>query len=304
MLLCYENMNAQEKEIPENTNTIAFVSDTQSPMWIEKVFLRSDSNTKATELVFNDIVNTKPNALFILGDVVSLGYSESKWSTVDEYLYKVRGNGTPVYAVLGNHELMQRPAAGEKKFQIRFPDHRRTGYVEIVDSIAIILLNSNFSSMSREEITKQESWLKDTLVDLDSSGAIRAIIFGCHHPPYTNSKLVKSSEPVQKYFVEPYLASKKSKLFITGHSHAFEYFRKKDKDFIIIGGGGGLNHPMDTSSKKIENVNTEYHPHFHYLTVQIKTDELIVVSHELQGSPFKGFDEGYTIKIPLKEDSK
>ena len=299
LLNCKEEMMGQDKPY---SNTIVFASDTQSPLWIEKVFLKTDHNTKATELVFNDIIELKPLALFLLGDVVSLGYSENKWKPVDEYLRAARKEGIPIYGVLGNHELMQRPMTGEAKFQIRFPDHKRTGYVQTFDSIAVVLLNSNFGSLSIEDIKRQNVWLKDTLKMLDNSESIIAIIIGCHHPPYTNSKLVKSSSSVQNYFVEPFLASKKAKLFITGHSHAFEYFKKKGKDFIIIGGGGGLNHPLKNSSEEMNDVSATYKPHFHYLTVAISTDDLIVVSHELQGSPFKGFEIGYSIKIPLKSE--
>ena len=283
------------------SNMLVFASDTQAPLWIEKVFLKSDNNTKATELVFKDIIRLKPLAFFLLGDVVSLGYSENKWKPVDAYIKAARSEGIPIYGVLGNHELMQRPIAGEAKFQIRFPDHKRTGYVQVFDSIAVVLLNSNFNSLSPDEIKEQNKWLKDTVAVLDSSDSVKAIIFGCHHPPYTNSKLVKSSSLVQNYFVEPFLASKKAKLFITGHSHAFEYFKKKGKDFIIIGGGGGLNHPLSNSADRLEDVSAEYKPHFHYLSVEILNEELVVVSHELQGSPFKGFEIGYSIKIPLKE---
>ena len=296
--LHFPMVKAQDKPY---SNMLVFASDTQAPLWIEKVFLKSDNNTKATELVFKDIIRLKPLAFFLLGDVVSLGYSENKWKPVDAYIKAARSEGIPIYGVLGNHELMQRPIAGEAKFQIRFPDHKRTGYVQVFDSIAVVLLNSNFNSLSPDEIKEQNKWLKDTVAVLDSSDSVKAIIFGCHHPPYTNSKLVKSSSLVQNYFVEPFLASKKAKLFITGHSHAFEYFKKKGKDFIIIGGGGGLNHPLSNSADRLEDVSAEYKPHFHYLSVEILNEELVVVSHELQGSPFKGFEIGYSIKIPLKE---
>jgi hypothetical protein len=36
-------------------------------------------------------------------------------------------------------------------FQQRFPNHNRTGFVEIVDSVAVVLLNSNFNTLSKAE---------------------------------------------------------------------------------------------------------------------------------------------------------
>ena len=61
---------------PRHPREIVFVSDTQAPMWEEKIFLRSNQNEKATGLIFDDITRENPLALFILGDVVSLGYKE------------------------------------------------------------------------------------------------------------------------------------------------------------------------------------------------------------------------------------
>src|SRR5712671_6041989 len=95
------NTKAQQTGIPIEKSTnreIAFVSDTQTPIWIESVFLRNNHNARATGIIFNEIIREEPQALFILGDVVSLGYSNRKWNAVDEYLSTVRDKGTPVYA--------------------------------------------------------------------------------------------------------------------------------------------------------------------------------------------------------------
>lgn len=280
-------------------NTIAFASDTQAPMWIESVFLKDRQNRRATGLVFDEIIRTHPLGLFIFGDVVSLGHSDKAWKTVDVYLKNMRDAGIPVYATLGNHELMQKPGKGMANFQRRFPEHKPTGYLQVVDSVAIIMLNSNFGSLTKAQIEKQQQWLKDTLNALDSNKAILAIIMGCHHPPYTNSKLVKSSTPVQEQFVKPFLASRKAKLFITGHSHAFEYFKTGGKDFLIIGGGGGLHHPLNTGKDKLDDQSLMYKPFFHYLTVSIRPHELYVLSHQLR-EDFTGFEDGFSVKIPLK----
>lgn len=279
-------------------NSIAFASDTQAPLWIESVFLKVQQNQKATGLIFKDIISVHPLALFLLGDVVSLGYSQRKWAAVDEYLVDTRKAGIPVYAVMGNHELMQRPRSGEASFQRRFPEHVRTGYLQVVDSVAVIMLNSNFGSLSKAEVKQQQKWLRDTLQALDINPSILAVIVGCHHPPYTNSRLVQSSTPVQEQFVKPFLASKKCRLFITGHSHAFEYFKMQGKDFLIIGGGGGLHHPLKEGKNRLEDSSVLYKPMFHYLTISIMPGELLVKSHRLRDD-FSGFEEGFTIRLTL-----
>ena len=104
-------------------NTIAFAADTQAPMFVEKLWLRTHNNRKATALLFEDVLNRKPAAFFLLGDLVNLGYSKRQWKPIDKYVETLRNNKIPVHAILGNHEVMGRPREGIRKFQERFPDH-------------------------------------------------------------------------------------------------------------------------------------------------------------------------------------
>src|ERR1700760_387513 len=48
---------------------IAFTSDTQQPMWEEKLIRKSNHNQKATEMIFKDVQTVRASGLFILGDV-------------------------------------------------------------------------------------------------------------------------------------------------------------------------------------------------------------------------------------------
>ncbi|MES2733197.1 MAG: metallophosphoesterase [Bacteroidota bacterium] len=274
---------------------IAFTSDTQQPMWVEALFLHSNQNTRATDMVFDHILSRKPKALYLLGDVVSLGYRNRTWGRIDHCVNNCRINGIEVHALLGNHDVMGRAQKGESRFQKRFPDHIRTGYVSVTDSVAIVMLNSNFGTLSKVDLAKQQAWYEATLATLDSAATIQSIIVTCHHPPYSNSKLVGSSKSVQQRFVPAFLQSTKSSLFITGHSHAFEHFKKKGKSFLIIGGGGGLNHPLNTSVTKLEDAAADYKPMFHYLIVKRTHNKLLVTSYFLK-TDFSGFEKGYTFK--------
>ena len=163
---------------------------------------------------------------------------------------------------------MGKTRKGEANFQKRFPEHVRTGYVNVTDSVAVIMLNSNFGKLTQLDQKKQQTWYDSTLVALDADDKIKAVIVTCHHPPYSNSKLVGSSKTVQQRFVASFILAKKSSLFITGHSHAFEHFHVKGKDFVVIGGGGGLHHPLRTSLSMLQDKAADYKPMFHYLTLQ------------------------------------
>lgn len=275
---------------------VVFVSDTQAPMWVEKLVLGSNRNVEATDRVLTDIARRRPSSVFILGDVVTLGYKEKKWSRIDQFLDSCRKAGIPVRALLGNHDVMTRSRKGERLFQKRFPDHNRTGYFVVTDSVAVVLLNSNFSKLSEEDISHQQTWLTNTLQALDKDQRIVATIVACHHAPYSNSKIVGSSVPVQQHFVPPFLSSSKARLFITGHSHNYEKFRFQGKDFLIIGGGGGLSQPLSEKEGRFNDLSGTYKPPFHYLILQRSRNQLCLTSRYLK-EDFSGFEEGLSFSI-------
>ena len=291
---------------PVHINTeIAFASDTQAPLWIEEILSKTNNNKTATKMIFKDIIDRHPLSLFLLGDVVSLGSSNRAWRNMDTYLNKCHDMRIPVYSALGNHEVMgtrKMGKKGQKKFQSHFPEHSRTGFVEIIDSVAVILLNSNFSTLTKTEDEAQVDWYKNILIKLDRDSAVEYIITGCHHSPYSNSKIVGSSKAVQQKFVMPFMRSKKSLLFLSGHSHAFEHFKKNGKDFLVIGGGGGLHQPLDTGPGGLKDLSPEYKPMFHYLTARRENGHLLITSYKLRDD-FNGFMTGLIMNInPPQEE--
>jgi predicted phosphodiesterase len=281
---------------PADHQQLAFVSDTQDPMWVEKVYLKENHNTYATQLIFKEITALNPLALFNLGDVISLSAEEERWATMDKYLAACRQTGTKVYGVLGNHDVMYNPGEGMRNFQKRFPEHINTGYTEVVDSIAVVLLNSNFKELTKLQVTAQQDYLAERLAALDKDSSVRYVVVCCHHSPYSNSKIVGSSIPVQQQFVPLFMKSKKAKVFISGHSHNFEYFKHEGKDFLVIGGGGGLYQPLNTGPDKLPDLAPNYKPSFHYLKLKLMSDHLQIQSRRLK-EDFSGFEDGYTLNV-------
>lgn len=294
LLLAFSKVRSQSTE--GDTTELCFASDTQKPMWIETLFLKKDHNQEATQKLFEAVSQRRPGALFIMGDVVNLGYSNRQWKPMDAYLKTLRSQNIAVHAALGNHEVMGQAKKGMRKFQERFPEHSPTGYVQVKDSIAVVLLNSNFGKLSKEENGKQVAWYKQTLTELDANPAIHFVISGCHHSPFTNSKIVGANKEVQEKFVPLFMASKKSRLFITGHSHNYEHFKKGNKDFLVIGGGGGLHQPLRTGDGCDADLAVDYKPQFHYLTVKRIGDELKVCSVQLK-KDFSCFEGGQTMMV-------
>ena len=279
------------------TNEIAFVADTQAPLWMERLYLKSNHNTLATAMLFDDIVLRHPQRLFILGDVVALSYSNASWKKMDHYLQNCRQTGVSVFGCLGNHEYIGEPNQGVDNFQKRFAEHLKTGYIEVQDSIAMVLLNSNFSSMTAADTALQAHWYARVMDSLDHAAGVQYILVGCHHSPYSNSKIVGSSIAVQRNFVPIFSHTHKARLFLSGHSHNFEYFRHEGKDFLVVGGGGGLHQPLVSVEKRLPDMAAGYNPMFHYLTVKRNSDHLQILSHQLK-EDFSGFAEGLQFTIP------
>lgn len=291
LFLCCFDVSAQHK-----SPVLAFASDTQEPQWVEKLFLKADHNLEATEALFKDVSQRSPSALFLMGDVVSSGKKEKAWKNIDKYIGQSVKDSIPVYATLGNHDVMFNAKKGMVKFKKRFPEYEPTGFAVVVDSVAVVMLNSNFGAMSSADISKQNQWYQDKLKNLDTDPAVKVVIVGCHHSPYTNSRVVKPSLPVQQGFLPAFIASRKSILFISGHSHNYEQFKMQGKSFVVIGGGGGLHQGVKENSDVMNDVAFAYKPIFHYLEVTREGNKLNVLSRQMT-SDFSGFKDGLKFQV-------
>lgn len=284
----------------QDSAVIAFISDTQAPIWLEKLRLKSDDNENATGAIFSAI--SKENgvkALFHLGDITPMGSLEHNWNEMNVYFRKMKHADIPVYPAMGNHEYMLLPGRGRSLFFRYFPYLNSSWYVRTIGRTAVIILNSNFSHLDDHEISSQQKWLNETIKRLDSDTAIDAVIMAAHHSPYTNSTIVSPSEDVQKHFVPAYLKSRKARLFISGHAHAFEHFSMHGKDFLVIGGGGGLLQPLRMGSKRRYNdlspVKTERRM-FHYIICEQRQGRLHI-RVKMINPGYKSFNTVYEFSI-------
>ena len=257
---------------------IYFISDVQAPLPIEKMVLKAYKNEEARDILFADILLHHPINLLMLGDLTSRGSVEKAWRPLDDFMNSLKKIGTKVYAIPGNHEYMSRFSGSTNMFIQRFPKEWLSGYVVSIDSIAIVMLNSNFKSMADNELSKQLKWFNSTMISLDSDPAINAIIVCTHHSPFSNSKIVGSSEPVQKLIIPAFEKSQKSKLFISGHSHNLEYFNF-GKHFLVIGGGGGLTQPLTPriNSKHHDLLDQDLKPLYFYLIIEKDGNKLKLI---------------------------
>jgi 3',5'-cyclic AMP phosphodiesterase CpdA len=270
-------------------------------MALESFVAARNQNERATQMLFKDILNDSiVSCVFHFGDVTECSSKDASWLLVDGFLTNAIKRHLPVYAAIGNHDYMFSAKAGEAKFRQRFPAFQRTGYSVIIGDAAFVLLNSNFSELADSESKRQQAWYAATLDSLEQIPSIVTVFVGCHHPPFTNNTDVGASEKVLRQFVPPFLAHKKCKLFLSGHSHAIEHFKKENKDFIVLGGGGGLQHTLLVGSKQKEHdlfpVQTKKRM-FHYVRCSIASDSL-KISVRMIKEDFSGIYSAYGFSIP------
>jgi hypothetical protein len=232
-----------QAQVADSTR-IAVLSDSQDPTFAEPFVLKMHHNALAREMIYPDILNGGFRSVVHLGDMVSLGSSDDTWKSIDGFVDSLRSRGVAFNPIPGNHEYFVFPQSGIRNFESRFPAATTTGYLLRFASVAVVLVNSNLARLTAEELQHQAKWYREALHRLDADTSVKFVIVGTHHSPYTNSTIVSPSQEVDTAFVPGFLAARKTVLFLSGHAHAFEHYQRGGKDFLVIGGGGGLLQPL------------------------------------------------------------
>jgi hypothetical protein len=284
--------------------TFIFLSDTQKPMWFEKLFVKTHENEEATDILLHAIVaDSAVSSVFLFGDVTAMSSFDFYWTTIDSFLAQVRRNNVSVHATAGNHDYLLSAGKGEANFKKRFPDFKKTGYTIRKGTFALVLLNSNFGQLTPLEEQQQQTWYLHELQTLEQDSSINLVTVGCHHSPYSNSTIVGSSQQVRDKFVPPFLKSAKCRLFLSGHAHTFQHFKDTiaNKHFLVIGGGGGLLHTLKNgeSGKLLDQVHwdDEYRM-FHFVRAVVTADGLLLNVMMLT-EDLAGLRSVYEVFVPL-----
>ena len=136
---------AQEKYI--------FVSDTQEPLWVEKLFLKTNNNSQATDAIFRSILSTNNvGEVFHLGDLTALGSLSWEWKKIDKFTAELKKSGVSFNPLMGNHEYFIFAKGGKREFAKRFSLEKTKWYSVKRGDNGVILLNSNFAKLTKEEI--------------------------------------------------------------------------------------------------------------------------------------------------------
>jgi len=223
---------------PAATNMrIVLIGDLQRTGLVET--WRESNHAGRVELV-SQMRDERPHAAILLGDMVFWGSSVEDWQYFDQVTKPIHDLGIPVLPVLGNHEYYGSNTAAFSELKSRFSAlDTSSWYVNVLDSIAFVMLNTNIEELTDQELRQQRNWFVKTMKELDADSAVVATVVCGHHPVYTNSVVVSGDVTLKKHFVPTFLKSPKATYWFSGHAHTYERFLVSGKQFIVSGGGGG-----------------------------------------------------------------
>lgn len=266
------NNSAQDK----NVHSIILIGDTQRTSGLE---FWKEKNTDISKDLFQKIANEDPDFIIHLGDMVFDAGSSDSWKQFDYDAENVNNRKIPIYPVLGNHEYYGNNKTAKENIVSRFPFlNEKTWYSKRINNLGVVLLNSNFDELSKEQNLEQLKWYKSELEKFRKDSSINYILAACHHPPFTNSKVVSDDKNVLEKFVTPFMSAPKAQFFLSGHCHSYEHFIKQGKHFIVSGGGGGPRQELETSAASTRHDDIFKGPSlrdFHYCKLSFLNDNIL-----------------------------
>jgi 3',5'-cyclic AMP phosphodiesterase CpdA len=223
--------------IPTASGRFVILGDVQPTSRLE--FWR-ETNAEETRRIVAEIARRRPDFAVLLGDLVFRGSSARDWARFHELAAPLRKAKVPLFPILGNHEYWLSSRAALRNFFEEFPALAgRRWQMDRYGSLGLLFLDSNENELGRAAWKEQEAWLASALASLDEDTSVRGVLVFSHHPPYTNSTVTGDGVHVQRTFVPPFAAAKKTLALVSGHVHSFERFVRGGKTYLVAGGGGG-----------------------------------------------------------------
>jgi 3',5'-cyclic AMP phosphodiesterase CpdA len=263
-------------DIQATKNRFIIIGDTQRTSHWE--FWR-ERNDRERRLIVDEITRREPAFVIHLGDLTTRGCSEKHWHEFDDRHKEFRKKKIPYFPILGNHEFYGSDKKALQNYFERFPylDQRRW-YSFTWKNTAFILVDSNFSSLTKEQVGEQSRFFLSELEEFQKNTGIDFVIVCCHEPPFTNSRVIGPNKEVEVTFADPFIRFQKTRLFFSGHSHSYERFQKKNKFFIVSGGGGGPRHKVYIDPRRQLYQDLFSGPEirfFHFCEVENRNDSLV-----------------------------
>lgn len=283
-------------ELIVRKNRLAVIGDTQETALIERLVGLEQNAARRAPLIA-ELARRAPDAVLHLGDLVTYGSSPGHWRRWDELFARL--DGTPVLPAVGNHDRMVAPGLGHLQLVRRFPWLARTTWYEArYGGLACLVLDSNVGLRTAKHAA-QLQWLRERLRALEADAQVQAVIACWHHPPQTNSRLVRPTT-IARALAGELAAAPKAIAIFNGHCHAYEHFMVGRLHAFVSGGGGGPRHTLETRPRhrRAPDLFAGGAKRFmHFLVLEVSRDGLIV--EVVRMSDALGFDVADRVRVPF-----
>ena len=198
------------------------------------------------------------DALLILGDLV---YDEGDAALVDRVVLEpfapLLDAGAELVPVLGNHDI----ESGEGDEILAALGRRRPWYVERVDTVRVIALDSN-----QVDNQAQTEWLEAVLDEPQPPGTWTVVAM--HHPAYSAGQ--HGSEMAVRDAWGPLFAEAGVTLVLAGHDHDYQRSTPQDGVTYVVSGAGAKLRPTGQESFTAVSSST-----LHYLDLLVYDDRIV-----------------------------
>jgi predicted MPP superfamily phosphohydrolase len=225
--------NLPEISKPEPSLDIAFYGD-------------SRSNPEVHRQVVAQIIKTKPDMVFHLGDFVDDSNSETEWQLVKSIVTPLQEQ-SKFYSIPGNHEL-------ESEIYYRYFSKDAQVKWSSVDQggAHIVLLNSN---LPLNKSSEQYRWLEN---DLMAAGDNSFKVVILHHALLSVGNHAFEALDFRSDLLELF-GQQKVDLVVSGHEHNYERFLYGNTIYVTTGGGGAPLYDRAADNPNLQKFVKEYH---------------------------------------------
>ena len=267
----------QAPQVADTQGPIIVLGDTQRTSWAEELGGREQNEQPRRQLMAAIVAQERPAFVVHLGDMVLSGASAFEWRYFDHLVSPLTARGFRIRPVLGNHDYWGNDAVALERATTRerFPELATRFYSSKHRGLGLIWLDSNLRGRLGRA---QARWYRDTLAAFECSPSTRAVLVFTHHPPFTNGKGKHPDDYVREQILQPFLASPKARVMLSGHVHGYERFERAGKAFVVTGGAGGGRVEYETPGPVGEQPAYR-HPNggrrpFNYVRIALEPDSL------------------------------
>jgi hypothetical protein len=190
----------------------------------------------------------------------------------------------PMYAAIGNHELLNDPLLTHYHRYFSPPD-LEPGHPDNERYYSFRYANALFVALdgNQSRSQPQADWLLRTLDDAAADRGIAHIFVYLHQPPFSNGDFCGSA--AEQGLWVPELERRGVRAVFTGHDHSYQHLERNGVRYFVSGGGGApLHHESATCPDYDRHALKLFREAHHFLRVRVRGAEALLDAIGADGS--------------------